>query len=160
MAMHLATSSASGRRSSGSSGVSSFSRMSRASARSAGPLGRSRIGAVASSVEQHQKLELAFGGTPPGQCEIEVGLAADHVAVGLLQSNYRPPHAGQKLPETDPIGINRLAGLALVAAVERGAVGNPAGLPVKPRKAPALAAKPTDILVWIAPAGELPIEDR
>src|SRR5215471_9931893 len=157
--MHLAMSSASTRRSSGNRGTSSLNNISRASARSTGLLGRSCIGATASSVEQHQQLELALGGTPPGQREIEVTLAANYVPVGLLKGNRRPPRARQDFPKMDPAGVDRPAGFAFVAAVERSAPGDPAGLPVEPRKAPALAAKPADGLVRVASAGELPMVD-
>src|SRR6516165_2798692 len=158
--MNLATSSASGRRSSGSSGISSFISMSRASGRSAAPLGKSRMNGNPVGVEQHQDLELALAGAPPGQCQVEVTLTADHVAVALLKGNHRPPHARQDFPKQDPLRVDRCSGCALIAAVERSAVGDPAGLAVEPCKAPTLAAKPTDVLVRIAPAGEFPIEDR
>src|SRR6516164_5867818 len=158
--MNLATSSASGRRSSGSSGISSFISMSRASGRSAAPLGKSRMNGNPVGVEQHQDLELALAGAPPGQCQVEVTLTADHVAVALLKGNHRPPHARQDFPKQDPLRVDRCSGCALIAVVERSAVGDPAGLAVEPCKAPTLAAKPTDVLVRIAPAGEFPIEDR
>src|SRR6516225_836183 len=82
------------------------------------------------------------------------------MAVALLEGNYRPPHARQDFPKADSLLVDRHAGFALIAAVERGEVGNPTALPVGPRKAPTLAAKPADILVRIAPAGEFPIEDH
>src|SRR5271168_4591659 len=111
------------------------------------------------AVEQHQNLQLAFAGAPPGQGEIEAAFAAQHVAVALLQGNHRPAHAGNHLPETDPQWVDDDAALALVAPIERGSVGDPAGFAVEPGKPPALAAEPADILVRVAPAGKFPVED-
>src|SRR5271170_508672 len=114
---------------------------------------------LAPGIEQHQNLQLAFAGAPPGQGEIEAAFAAQHVAVALLQGNHRPAHAGKHLPETDPQWVDDDAALALVAPIERGSVGDPAGFAVEPGKPPALAAEPADILVRVAPPGKFPVED-
>src|SRR5271170_1100562 len=114
---------------------------------------------LAPAVEQHQDLQLAFAGAPPGQGEIEAAFAVQHVAVALLQGNHRPAHAGQHLPEMDPQPVDDRAALVLIAAVEWGAVGDAAGFAVEPGKAPALGAEPADILVRVAPAGKFPVED-
>src|SRR6516165_4316701 len=86
IAIASATSRASASSSWGSTGVNSLTIRSRAKANSTGTLGRSFIG----TIELHQNLQLAFGGAAPGQRQIEVALAAEHVAVVLLKSNYRP----------------------------------------------------------------------
>src|SRR5271170_5887818 len=93
---------------------------------------------LAPGIEQHQNLQLAFAGAPPGQGEIEAAFAAQHVAVALLQGNHRPAHAGQYLPEMDPQPVDDGAALVLVAAIERGAVSDPTVFAVEPGKAPAL----------------------
>src|SRR6516162_1007452 len=110
-------------------------------------------------IEQHQDLELAFGCSAPGQRKIEAALAADHVAVALLEGNHRPANACKNFPEADPFRVDAPPRCALVSPVERGAVGDSAGFAIKPREAPAFTAKPGDILVRIAPAGEFPIEN-
>ncbi len=124
----------------------------------ASPVRRARA-RLALTVEQHQDLQLAFAGAPPGQGQIEAAFAAQHVTVALLQGNHRPAHASQHLPEMNPQRVDDRVARVSVAAVERGAVGNPAGFAVEPGKAPALGAKPADILVRVAPAGEFPVED-
>src|SRR5487761_1311627 len=168
--MQVATSRASSRRSAGNSGNRSLTSTSRASASRAGASGRSRISQLTptlvigitprpAGVEQHQNLQFALAGPPPGQGQIEAALAARNVALALLQRNHRPAHARQNLPEADPHWVDHCAALALVAAVKRRALGDAAGFTVEPGKAPAFRAEPTDILVRVAPAGEFPIED-
>ncbi len=125
IAMQLATSSASSWRSGGNSGsqiadqhVAGERQQCRASGQiirrpasrpfprgRISAVGRRRIGVVC-TVEQHQNLELAFAGAPPGQREIEAALAAQHVAVALLQCDNRPAHARQHLPEMDPLRVD------------------------------------------------------
>ena len=85
--------------------------------------------------------------------------AADQIAVALLQGDHRPAHIREDFPEEHPLGIEPAARGGLIGVVEWRAVGDAAGFAVEPGKAPALAAEPADILVRIAPAGELPIED-
>src|SRR5579862_1767826 len=164
IAIAVARSRTSRSRSAGTSGSNSRSSHSRPSASSAMPLGRSRMaakfGGRAARIEQHQQLQLTFGGAAADDCGREIARPADQMPVALLQGNDPPAHICKHLPEKYPRRIELAAGGALVAGVERRARRDAAGLAVEPGEAPALAAEPADVLVGIAPTGEFPIEDR
>src|SRR6185312_11259380 len=110
-------------------------------------------------VEEPQQLELAFGGPPPGDRARQALLAAEDIAVALLQGDHGPADIGDDLPEAQPLRVDPPARLRLVAAVKVPAVRDPAGLAVEPGEAPAFAAEPGEVLVLVAPAGKLPVED-
>src|SRR5215469_5667042 len=159
IAMLLATSRASSWTACGNSGRRLRNKTSRARASNAGPAGRSFISWRSARVQQHQELQLAFACAPSRQRQVEAALASNHMAITLLQGDNRPADARQHFPKEHPLRVHAPARLALVPAIKGRAVGDPAGFAIEPRKAPALAAKPPDVLVRIAPSGKLPVED-
>src|SRR5215472_2358438 len=159
IAMLLATSRRSRWASGGNRGSRSLSSTSRASANKDGPVGKSRTGRRSVRIEKHQNFELTFCRPPSGQREIEIAFPSDQIAVALLQCDNGPADARQHLPEEDALPVDPPARLMLVTTIEGRTVGDPSGLAIEPREAPAFAAKPSDIFVRIAPAGKLPIEN-
>src|SRR5665213_1483623 len=147
-------------RSGGSSGANPSSSNSRASASRSRLVGRSRMGGDPAGVEQHQQFELAFGGAAAGDRGRQAARAGEQKPVALLQRDHRPADVGENLPELDALRFGPPPAFALIAAIERRALGDAAGLAVEPAETPALAAQPADILVRVAPAREFPIEDR
>src|SRR5262249_26869200 len=89
----------------------------------------------------------------------EVALTVNHIAIALLERDYRPAHACQYFPEENPQPVDGMPGFTFVTVIKRGAGGDASGFPVEPRKAPAFAAKPADVFVRITPAGKFPIEN-
>ena len=137
----------------------SFTSTSRAKARSAGALGRSCIpGSSAELAASRSRARIrwrAARSTPDRGC------ARRRTCSGRSAAAQSPPSARSPAPpRSGPAAGRSPAGLALVAAIERRAIGDPAGFAVEPGKPPALAAEPADILVRVAPTGEFPIEDR
>ena len=63
------------------------------------------------------------------------------------------------LVEVDFHGVDPAPALGLVAGVERGAVGDSAGLQPVRAETPAPGAEPGDVLHRVRPAGEFPVED-
>src|SRR5215471_14348033 len=158
-AMLLATSRRSRWASGGNRGSRSLSSTSRASANKDGPVGKSRTGRRSVRIEKHQNFELTFCRPPSGQREIEIAFPSDQIAVALLQRDDGPAYACQHLPEEDALSVYRPARFPFVTTIEGCAVGDSSGLAIEPREAPTLAAKPTDVFVRVAPAGELPIQN-
>ena len=111
-------------------------------------------------IEQHQHFEFALGGAPADQCA-DRGSRSPPIMYRSLCCNAMIAQRtfASTSQKSTRSGSSRRPRRAFVATIERGAVGDAAGLAVEPGKTPALAAEPADILVRIAPAGELPIED-
>ena len=76
-----------------------------------------------------------------------------------MKRDRRPADMGHYLVEMDFSGVDPAPALRLVAGVERGPVGDAAGLQRIGAEAPASGAEPGDILHRVGPAGELPVED-
>src|SRR5882672_8359344 len=110
-------------------------------------------------IQQHQQFEFALGRAAADKGEAEALLAADPVAVALLQGDDRPADIGEDFPEPYPLRVEPPPRLGLIAPVKINTIGNAADLAVEPGEAPTLAAQPTDILIGVAPTGEFPVED-
>src|SRR5690349_3460379 len=107
-----------------------------------------------------QQVVVAFDGAQTGQREIKRRFLAGSVALALLERDDRPADRRHRFPIAHACIIDRLTGAFFIAGIESRAGADAAGLALDRAEAPAAGAEPAEILVGIAPAGKLEIEDR